>query len=740
MRNTINRLTTTVTACLWLVVVCVCSYTATAQTTDSTYLLLKKPYISKDHQYFEMVRFLTAETIPSSPIKVSIIPARITGNLLYEYQYRSLVDTPFATAHLMQHYLQSNLWFTALKKYPVQVVLSGRFTNSPLFRNYLDVNVLFNNSNYKEQLRSRLQQLYRQATQQVTTQYQQIYNTVLAKQQQINQLDNWLEHDYQLQRLTECRERLMQTAAEKAKQLAAATDTALTARADSTPSYADSAATGFIQEYERKRQLKDSLLQQTAVLKNRYFETKEKTETLLQEQHAKLNKARSLNDLERHLKENGISKDSLPKNYRLLFALKRLNIGRSVVNYSPLTVSNIVLTGVNIELNPGFYYAVAAGRVNYQFRDFVLQNRPDNHQHLGLVRFGYGDIDKNHVVATAYTGRKDQFNMPGNNGSSRIFGFSVTGNVQLGAHQRFTAEVAKSSTTHVFNNGVDYYTKSPRLRFADKHSLAWLVQSATYIPATRTRLNGFIQKMGADFQSFSLFPSGTNRLWWRLAVQQPLLKNKIQLNTAVSKNEFSNPFILQRYKTNAVFASLYATVRIKKLPVLSAGYIPTSQYSLVNSQISESRFYSLFGSATHLYRIKNIYASSVLLMSKYYNKGSDSGFIYYNASNIMFNQYFTGKKCRWNSGLIISASTAYRLLTADQGLLYQFTPRLNAGGGMKYNQPQHQRSRMGYYGSMNMNIKQLGDFSFSFEHGFLPAPGNGLQQNDIGRITYYKNF
>jgi hypothetical protein len=683
-----------------------------------------------------------SQLIPLPPVTAHIAPSekapKLKGNLLYEYLYQSQVDTPFTLANFQQHYLQSNLYVTAFQKYPLQIMLSGRFSNSPYFRNYLDVNILFNQTDYKEQLRKRLQQLQAQAGGHLRTQYQQLYNKVLATSEQATQLQDWLQQDYQLQRLTECREQLGRLAQQKAADAVNKNHDGSIAAADAHDS---TAAMAFLAEYESKKQLKDSLLYQADSLKTAYFSQKEKAREVIQNQTTAFNKTRSLAELERQLKAQGISKDSLPKHYRFLFALKRFNVGRSLVNYSPLTVNNIVLTGINVEFNPGFYYAFAAGKVNYQFRDFVLQNRRDNRQQLTLLRFGYGDIARNFIAATAYTGRKDQFNLPGNAGnSSQVFGFSLAASLQLSQHHGFNAEIAKSGTRHVFENGINTYTPKPRLRLADRHSLAWLLQWNRYLPATRTRLNAFAQQMGADFQSFSLFPSGANRLWWRMSMQQALLKNRLQVNAAISKNEFSNPFILQRYKSNAVFGSISATLRMKRWPIISAGYLPTSQYSIVNDQLSESRFYSLYGSASHFYRVKGLYASTVLLASRYFNKGSDSGFVYYNATNLLLTHHFMGKHCRWNSSVLWSTSTAYSLLTLDQGLQYQLHRRLSMGGGLKYNRLADVVTRLGYYLNMNLQIPGIGDFSLSGEHGFLPGINNALLRNDMGRITYLKNF
>ena len=73
--------------------------------------------------------------------------------------------------------------------------------------------------------------------------------------------------------------------------------------------------------------------------------------------------------------------------------LKSVGIGRSMINYSELTARNVSLTGVNMEYNPRLYFAVAAGKIDYGFRDFFGKNNRSLNQHLLMGRVGFGDIE-----------------------------------------------------------------------------------------------------------------------------------------------------------------------------------------------------------------------------------------------------------------------------------------------------------------------------------------------------------
>ena len=45
------------------------------------------------------------------------------------------------------------------------------------------------------------------------------------------------------------------------------------------------------------------------------------------------------------------------------------------MNYSELTIKNISITGVQAEYNPSYYYAIAAGTISYQYRNYFFLNQ-----------------------------------------------------------------------------------------------------------------------------------------------------------------------------------------------------------------------------------------------------------------------------------------------------------------------------------------------------------------------------
>ena len=59
---------------------------------------------------------------------------KIHGNILYNFSYRSYIDTPFAQNDLQQHLVQTNLYFVIKDKYPVQMTITNRSSNSLILK------------------------------------------------------------------------------------------------------------------------------------------------------------------------------------------------------------------------------------------------------------------------------------------------------------------------------------------------------------------------------------------------------------------------------------------------------------------------------------------------------------------------------------------------------------------------------------------------------------------------------
>lgn len=77
------------------------------------------------HRLADTIQFVNAAR-PKNPL------LKVHGNIMYNFSYRSFIDTPFTQNDLAQHLIQSYFDFVVKDKYPVRMIVSGRSSNSPI--------------------------------------------------------------------------------------------------------------------------------------------------------------------------------------------------------------------------------------------------------------------------------------------------------------------------------------------------------------------------------------------------------------------------------------------------------------------------------------------------------------------------------------------------------------------------------------------------------------------------------
>jgi hypothetical protein len=462
-----------------------------------------------------------------------------------------------------------------------------------------------------------------------------------------------------------------------------------------------------------------------------------------------LNRSRNNKELAENLKEMDLPDTVLPKGYKQLLAIKSVGIGRTLVNYSELTAKNISILGVQAAYNPSYYVAFATGKVDYRFRDFVY-NENRSKQYLNLVRVGTGMLEGNNIILTYYTGRKQVYNFnstnPENTSSAleqRIMGFSLEGKWQLDPNNSITGELAKSSLPGYARPANDHSSLLGSVfKMSDHSNEAYSIKSSSFIPKTGTKINGMYKKMGANFQSFSLFTTGSSQTAWSVRVDQPFFQQRLMVVGSIKKNDFTTSYQQTNYSSNTVFKSIQATLRMKRWPVISVGYFPSTQLTrLSDNSLSENNFYTLVGTLSHFYSYKGLMMNSVLSYTQFYNKQSDSSFLYFNSKNIQAIQTVFIGKFTIGAGVSLATNPEYNLYGVDGNVQYKVKKWLEVGGGAKYNyQTVYNIRQIGYSGNTRVIIPRLGEIYLMWEKAFIPSMEKKLVSSGNGRLTYTKTF
>ena len=576
---------------------------------------------------------------------------KISGNILYDVNYRSRIDTPYAETDVYQHTLQTRIDAVYKDKYPFRMYLTTRFGNSDLFRKYTDLNFQFNQSDFKRMLKTSAMNAIEQYVNAKTGRLDSLRKIIDERKAAIAALRHSTIGSDPSQKIIEEREKALFEKRSKSEIPAdnfeideynlnsaigirgkikipdAITDSIQKKKEDAIGK-ADidlSKYHQFKDSIETKKGKLDSLIKELEIAESLYRKIKSATQLDADDLKKQVEGSTDINSLVGKLREAGIPDSVLPKGYKTLSAVQTFSIGRSTADYSELSVRNISISGIQVEYNPRYYYAVAAGKVNYRFQDYIVSNHTRSNQFLALARFGKGTRNGNHVFFTYYTGKRQYFNsaissQPGYTiPEYKLAGITVEALYKISRNISVIGEIAKSTVPY---QGGDSLMKARWMNsvtnFNDRSNEAYSIKAISFFPKTQTRLSGNVRYTGAHFQSFSTFTTGASQLRWAARLEQPFFKRKLTILSSVQQNDYYNPFVAINYKTSALLASFQANLRIKKWPIISLGYYPS--YQLIKTgddKFSESRYYTLSGSAGYFYKIQEVQLSSYLVYSRF---------------------------------------------------------------------------------------------------------------------------
>lgn len=685
----------------------------------------------------------------------------IHGNVQYNFLYRSFVDTPFSQNNFQQHTIQTFLNITVKDKYPFKVNVSQRISNSPFFRNFLDLNTQFDRYAYlksaRQQLLDRLS--VKQFKRPDLTKAEKALKELMDK---YNALKKMLSGGDVLQKLVEERERqyLKQQRAKDSSSNNRALPTLPGQLPDlatlkqrwyrpvkrpsaanlSMPQPEDSSYSAYI---EKKKKELDSLEQKVGKLQAKTDSLKNAVNKNLIGLQQKIYRATSLQELKKIGADNELPAEKSNGMDKFLANVKSIGIGRSVINYSELTAWNVSVTGFNMEYTPGIYTAIAAGKIDYGFRDFLGKNSRQKGQNFFIGRLGLGDPESKALIFSAFAGKKYSYGALITDTLSNyvnIVGYSMEAVYKKGQNTSISAEIAKTTIPTSGNTRTSNGMKS-LWQFSDNANLGLSIKGQTLLTKTGTRLSGFYRKTGESFQSFSLFTYNTDQTSWSLKVDQPFFKNKVGLIAMLRRNDFVNPLTEKTFKTSTVFKNIQLDVRIPRWPVVSMGYYPGTQLYIIDKErIRENAYYIVNGSILYNYKAGNVRMLSSLIYNRYSGKGTDSGFIAYSGSSYMASQAFMFRKLQLQGLYMFTDQEQMQFYSAEANGDFAFSNMLRAGAGIKYNKVSGGKSYMGSRASIGIDIKKLGGLQLQYEKSYLPTIWQTLYPVETGTLSWFKYF
>lgn len=723
------------------------------------------------------------------PVKKPFL--QVHGNIFYDLFYQSNIDTPYLDRDIYQQTIRAYLDVTVKDQYPVRVTFSTRFSNSNIVRDITGLGFQFNPLQFKNSVKNKLQEY---VLQKLTNNklLDSLKSALTNKLGEFNSLKNYLNSPDLVQQIIEAKEHqyiydlhdrkdtLFSLNSKPDESLFSFEKLSETNKFPDRGDFATNSPLSFFKNFSdrlrkdslnkkstkknnpdsilnklekslAKNKMKyDSLKSEIDSLQKKYDKAFALYQKMREKVMANISNAGNTASILNELKEFEIPDTVLPKGYQKLAAIKSFGIGRTTVDYSELTAKNIAITGLQIEYNPSYYVALASGIIEYQFRDCIVNsNQPK--QYLNIARIGRGLKEGNNIILSIFEGKKQLYNFYSSGNSNiintpqpdyQLVGFTIESRQQFDLNNYIIAEFGKSSMPYFRRESEKDGLIQSALKFKDRSNEAYSLKLSSFLPATFTKINGMYKHTGADYQSFSYYNSSSIQDAWMLKIEQPFFKKKLYIVGSLRKNDFSSPYLNYSYQSNTIFKSIQATLRMKKWPIISVGYFPTSQLIKFNDDVyMENLFYTFTGTISHSYHFKGDQMNTMLTYIQFYNKQPDSNFVYYNTKNISFSHNIYFRVLNLQVSATDAISTDYNLYTVGSNVQFKIKQWLQVGGGLKYNnQTIVNEEQIGYNVNTSLVIPKIGTIQVFAEKGFIPGINRQLVKNNVGRLTFFKSF
>lgn len=411
--------------------------------------------------------------------------------------FRSAIDTPYIEQNIGQHltYTQLDVSVAGL---PFQVSYYGMGTNSVYLRNYNDFRVAFNVPSFQRLKQEELRRKINSLTEKV--QPGELTQSLTGVKNRIKNIKLQLNSTELLNRYL------------KAKQNIAYADRLPDSISDKTALIESSKNT--VATYEQQRQSLYKLESVRDSLQLVYQEKAKKLQQLRQVANGNLYTSQGIQQIREELKKNDLLDKKTDRLLKSAYAVRSFAVGRTLPHMSNLTVKNINITGINFEYNAGnIYTALTAGKIDFRSRDFMYGKPSRIPQTVYAAAMGYGAKESNHVIITGYSGKK-QIISNSELTASPLSGISIEGQWKVGRYFSISGEAAQStSPVYASSQGVQ---KRRGFKISDNSNKAYSLQVSGLLPAVGTRIDGYYQKTGINFQNFTNYRVNANTSTWSM--------------------------------------------------------------------------------------------------------------------------------------------------------------------------------------------------------------------------------
>jgi hypothetical protein len=661
-----------------------------------------------------------------------------TGEISYQHFEResSLNDLVMLNSRSDVVALRLNLVFK--NNYPFS--FAARYNKSSPFQldDQYEVSVGPDNRNYKELIRDRLTSTLKREFEKKGSRLFGMYSQLFKQLQKARQ---YLESPVNIQNVVQ--ERMRQTRMGIPQQgLPSIPELNNLQFLNSIPSYLQDSLTSIVGVLKDKAEAglineKDSIVIKLRSLEDSLIRNKKDFDARIDSLNSEISGIDAYTDLKKY--GSSISDSINVANDRFLDFMMRTNIrvGKFIVSNSELTVNNIFLHGGSIKYGDRLFVQLSAGYYDFAFRTlFNFRQEQSRRPPTSLFSVKIGKEEgRNLTAVNFYSGRKEDLGSVTNK-LRTIAGISLEKKLSVSKNINLGFELAKSTT---FQNTASQKRESTFKDLFTNYSfktIGALGMVNAYLPKTKTDAAITYRYWGRQFESFNAnqYFNPQNNLTVR--VTQSLFKRALYLNSGIKFADFRNYSTSSNIRSKTIFGSANATLRIKKLPVISVGYYPGNQlYWLDQDKLYEYYYYILNTTVSHYFKIGQAPFQLTGTYNKFYNRYTDSLVA---GSQSYYSLFATTWVDKFSFQLNYSHQELINtiLKTVETGFNYSNT-FFRAGGTLKWNKGDNELL-IGYSGNVGVTLKKIGMLSFIYDKSYLPDRSGKFVPVHMGQIQFTK--
>lgn len=283
----------------------------------------------------------------------------------------------------------------------------------------------------------------------------------------------------------------------------------------------------------------------------------------------------------------------LNKTQKILDMLQSVSIGMTSPYFSKMTLSSLMINGLQIEINPGkLYFSGVIGRsarqtynTGFSIPDLTLK------QNTYGVKAGYGSLSESHLHVS-FTQITDN-NSPLSEGalinpqSNRLLGLHgkvnlLDNNLSIEGEyvgSLITRNTEASPLAQNLRSDIPLSFLYPDANSSSSYDYGFNIDTKWKIPSLGLDVNGNIEKINPNFISLGAPTLLSNVLRWRANVRKSLFSNKVQLGINAQRDNNNLVPILSSVNSTIESFGGNLSIAFPDFPQLSLSYAPFAQKS-----------------------------------------------------------------------------------------------------------------------------------------------------------------